>query len=89
MITSERKGRAYEINAFNNYLGLPCKNCGTTLDEHNQSKGWRGNCKICRQAHRALYQQTHCVICNKNSTSFDFGRCNTCHKDYKLYLANK
>lgn len=74
-----RKGRAYELSAFERYLGGPCKQCGTTLTRNNQSWGWRGACKPCRNVRLAALRK--CLICDKTGST-NSGRCKVCHSDY-------
>lgn len=86
MKTSNRPGRVYEIKSYQDHLGVPCKLCGVALTASNQSKGWRGMCKVCRQDARyaGMYPST-CVICDKVDGSVRDNRCNSCRKDFTAH----
>jgi hypothetical protein len=79
-----RQGRVYEVGAFERYLGGPCKECGTKLTRDNQSWGWRGACKSCRNLRLTLLRR--CVICDSKSPTVNH-RCKVCHADYLKALS--
>jgi len=83
MTVQERKGRKYEIEAFNRFLGHPCRRCGETLTVDNQSWGWRGTCKPCRSILRK--GESCCLICGGSFDSLSNNRCAVC---FDIYQSN-